>query len=74
MVPEFQGEQRQEIISGHPRVTQDKPTSSLLYSDIITQTAGAKQQDDGDFVKGMRSTTGSCLEQYVVRIFLTVGS
>ncbi|KYO33388.1 uncharacterized protein KIAA2012 homolog isoform X2 [Alligator mississippiensis] len=54
MVPEFQGEQRQEIISGHPRVTQDKPTSSLLYSDIITQTAGAKQQDDGDFVKELQ--------------------
>ncbi|XP_019410065.1 PREDICTED: uncharacterized protein KIAA2012 homolog isoform X2 [Crocodylus porosus] len=54
LVPEFQEEQRQEILSGHPRVTQDKPTSSLLYSSIITQTSGAKQQDDGEFVKELQ--------------------
>ncbi|XP_019379049.1 PREDICTED: uncharacterized protein KIAA2012 homolog isoform X5 [Gavialis gangeticus] len=54
LVPEFQEEQRQEILPGHPRVTQDKPTSSLLYSNIITQTSGAKQQDDGDFVKELQ--------------------
>ncbi|XP_043361536.1 uncharacterized protein KIAA2012 homolog isoform X5 [Dermochelys coriacea] len=56
-VPEFKEEieHGQYSLSGHLRLTQDQQTKlysgSLIHSNDVTQTLGAKQQEDCNFVK-----------------------